>query len=103
VFLTTVIVAEGPPASLGGRDARATSVRFGLKDGVKLPVALARRAKRHQGAVMIQTKNPTKTLHDLTAWALENGIQLEGLDVTRPTLEDVYLELTGGQAGGEEP
>jgi ABC-2 type transport system ATP-binding protein len=103
VIADGVIVAEGPPASLGGRDARATSVRFRLKDGVKLPVALARRAKRHQGAVMIQTKNPTKTLNDLTAWALENGIQLEGLDVTRPTLEDVYLELTGGQAGGEEP
>jgi ABC-2 type transport system ATP-binding protein len=97
------IVGEGPPASLGGRDARATSVRFSLEDGVKLPPSLARRARRQGSAMVIQTKSPTKTLHDLTTWALANGIQLNGMDVTRPTLEDVYLELTGGQAGGEEP
>jgi ABC-2 type transport system ATP-binding protein len=103
VIADGVIVAEGPPASLGGRDARATSVRFGLRDGVKLPAALARRAIRQGDTVVIQTKNPTKTLHDLTTWALQTGVRLEGLDVTRPTLEDVYLELTGGRAGGEEP
>jgi hypothetical protein len=40
-------------------------------------------------------------LHDLTTWALESGSTLEGLHVTQPTLEDVYLELTGGEAGQE--
>ena len=96
------IVAEGPPASLGGRETGATSVRFRLGDAVKLPAALARRASRRDGLVEIQTKNPTKTLHDITTWALAKGVQLEALDVTRPTLEDVYLELTGGRTGTEE-
>jgi ABC-2 type transport system ATP-binding protein len=45
--------------------------------------------------------DPTRTLHELTAWALGRGVTLEGLHVQQPTLEDVYLELTGGEAGQE--
>jgi ABC-2 type transport system ATP-binding protein len=37
----------------------------------------------------------TKVLHDLTGWALDAGVELVGLSVARPTLEDVYLQLTG--------
>jgi ABC-2 type transport system ATP-binding protein len=44
---------------------------------------------------------PTRTLHELTSWAVEQDIELEGLQVSRPTLEDVYLELTRGEAGAE--
>jgi ABC-2 type transport system ATP-binding protein len=33
-------------------------------------------------------------LHELTSKALADGEELEGLEVTRPSLEDVYLELT---------
>ena len=45
--------------------------------------------------VVEQTTEPTRRLHELTAEALERGEELEGLEVRRPTLEDVYLELTG--------
>ena len=41
-----------------------------------------------------QTDDPTDLLHRLTSDALARGERLEGLEVTRPTLEDVYLELT---------
>ena len=41
-----------------------------------------------------QTTEPTRRLHELTTEALERGAELEGLEVRRPTLEDVYLELT---------
>ena len=41
-----------------------------------------------------RTEDPTALLHELTAAALARGERLEGLTVTRPTLEDVYLELT---------
>ena len=37
---------------------------------------------------------PTEALHALTGWALEQRVELEGLEVRRPSLEDVYLELT---------
>jgi ABC-2 type transport system ATP-binding protein len=52
---------------------------------------------------MISTDEPARTLHALTGWALENGIELEDLTVTRPSLEDVYLQLTAesGRGGGE--
>jgi ABC-2 type transport system ATP-binding protein len=41
-----------------------------------------------------ETENPTHLLHELTGEALQRGERLEDLSVGRPTLEDVYLELT---------
>jgi hypothetical protein len=40
-------------------------------------------------------------LHDLTGWALTEAVELADLTVSKPSLEDVYLELTGGVAGTE--
>ena len=40
-------------------------------------------------------------MHRLTGWAIEQGVDLDGFEVLRPTLEDVYLELTD-TAGGTE-
>jgi hypothetical protein len=44
--------------------------------------------------VVERTRDPTRRLHELTADAIARGEELEGLEVRRPTLEDVYLELT---------
>jgi ABC-2 type transport system ATP-binding protein len=41
-----------------------------------------------------ETDDPTALLHELTGEALERGERLQELSVGRPTLEDVYLELT---------
>jgi ABC-2 type transport system ATP-binding protein len=41
---------------------------------------------------------PIVPLNQLTGWALERSIDLDGLEVTRPSLEDIYLELTGADA-----
>ncbi len=49
----------------------------------------------------IGTDDPTTLLHELTGAALARGDRLEALTVTRPTLEDVYLELTA--EASEEP
>ena len=96
------IVAQGPPATLGGRDTAATRVTFRLADGgPPLPDALAARAEVSEGLVRLRTGDATRTLHELTGWALDRGVRLEGLDVTRPSLEDVYLDLTGGEAEAE--
>ena len=48
---------------------------------------------------MIETDEPTRTLHELTGEALAAGIELEALEVRRATLEDVYLELVGEEDG----
>ena len=46
----------------------------------------------------LETDDPTELLHRLTRDALARGERLEGLEVTRPSLEDVYLELTAEEA-----
>jgi ABC-2 type transport system ATP-binding protein len=72
------IIREGTPAELTG-DTSETEVRY-RRDG-------------HE--VVIRTTEPTKVLQELTTAALAEGRELEGLTVKRPTLEDVYLSLTG--------
>jgi ABC-2 type transport system ATP-binding protein len=95
------IVAEGSPASLAGRDRAATSISFSLpSDAPPLPGSLRNEVTARDGANTISTNDPARTLHALTGWALEHGIELEDLTVTRPSLEDVYLRLTADSAEG---
>jgi ABC-2 type transport system ATP-binding protein len=55
------------------------------------------RYRRNGQEVVLRTTEPTKLLHELTQEALAQGRELEGLTVRRPTLEDVYLSLTGDE------
>ena len=72
-----VVVREGRPSELTGGEVE-TEIRY-----------------RRDGDVVVErTHEPTQRLHALTAEALERGEELDALEVRRPTLEDVYLELT---------
>jgi len=97
------IVAEGPPATLGDRDHAAARIRYRLPDGAIAPSGLTD-APDGNGFVQVASKDVVADLHRLTGWALANSVTLDGLEVTRPTLEDVYLSLTGetdaSQSGG---
>jgi ABC-2 type transport system ATP-binding protein len=95
------IVAEGPPSTLGGRAAAATVIRFGVPSHADDLPEVARTARQEAGRFELSTTEPTHVLHDLTSWAVARGIELEGLEVLRPSLEDIYLELTGREAGAE--
>ncbi|MGH2783795.1 MAG: ABC transporter ATP-binding protein [Actinomycetota bacterium] len=91
------IVAEGPPSTLTGRNERLTYVRFRLPPKAPaLPRTLKSTATVSAAGVEIRTEDATRTLHDLTSWALEKKVTLDALEVARTTLEDVYLELTRG-------
>jgi ABC-2 type transport system ATP-binding protein len=82
------IVAEGTPGSLGGRDREAAVIAFTAPPG--LP---ARFGAVEDGRAQIRAENPLPVLRELAEWADETGVQLTDLEVRRPTLEDVYLQL----------
>jgi ABC-2 type transport system ATP-binding protein len=71
------IVLEGTPAALTG-DTKETEVRY----------------RENGRELVIRTQEPTRVLQELTTKAVEEGRELEGLTVRRPTLEDVYLSIT---------
>ncbi|MBA3327911.1 MAG: ABC transporter ATP-binding protein [Solirubrobacterales bacterium] len=73
------ILAVGAPAELGVGESSRYRVSWRDEDG-----ALVAR----------ETDDPTALLHQLTSAALARGQALCDLSVTRPSLEDVYLELT---------
>ena len=56
------------------------------------------RYRRNGEEVVIDTEEPTRVLHELTTKALAEGVELEGLEVHRRSLEDVYLDLTRVEA-----
>lgn len=87
------IVAEGAPATLAGRDSVRVTVSFVLPDGVLSPPDLGAH-RSTDGSVEFAPEDLTGALHRLTGWALEQSISLDSLRVLRPSLEDVYLQLT---------
>ncbi|MBM16645.1 MAG: ABC transporter [Actinobacteria bacterium] len=100
------IVAEDTPAELRGSADSETMIRFRFPDGnatsgpvVDLLGGLAGRASVKNGVLEVCTEEPTADLNLLTRWALDRGGRLEGLEVTTPTLEDVYLDLIGEGSG----
>ncbi len=97
------IVAQGSPSTLGGRDTAAAVVRFRIPPGAELPEPLRSQVVADDsGRLVHNADDPEAFLHAVTGWALERGVTLEGLSVTRPTLEDVYLKLTGTPTAAEE-
>jgi ABC-2 type transport system ATP-binding protein len=95
------IVAEGTPATLGGRDRSAATIVFTLPPGLSagaLPPRFVEAAARDGGLVSVRSDTPLDDLRALTGWAAEAGVDLPDLEVRRTSLEDVYLELTGATA-----
>jgi ABC-2 type transport system ATP-binding protein len=95
------IVADGTPATLAGRDTARARLRFRLPDGAAPPAEVTAEPTV-DGWVEIAPENLTAALHRLTGWAIEHGFDLDDLQVLRPSLEDVYLQLTGETAAPVE-
>jgi ABC-2 type transport system ATP-binding protein len=92
------IIALGTPDELGGRDARPAEIRFTLPAGWSLPdvpeLPISERTIDGD-RILLSTIDPVGAAHRLTSWALDHDIALARFSVTQPTLEDIYLELTG--------
>jgi ABC-2 type transport system ATP-binding protein len=100
VIVAGEIVAEGTPETLGGRDRAMSDISFVHSAGTALSELgdeLASMARVRDGRVHIAAVEPARALYALTRWALENDRELGDLTVGRPTLEEIYLQLTDAQ------
>jgi ABC-2 type transport system ATP-binding protein len=98
------IIAIGKPEELGGRDLRPSEIRFTLPAGWSLgdlPDMPAAERSLEGDRVLIVTREPVRATHVVTTWALEHDIDLGHFSVSQPTLEDIYLQLTG--SGQDQP
>ncbi len=85
------VIAEGTPDTLGRDGHSIVSFRLPAHhDGLPLPAD----ATLERGQASFTTTAPTRDLAPILAWAATRGMELENLTVARPSLEDVYLQLT---------
>lgn len=103
------LVALGTPADLASH-GRSTVVAFrltatdaaaavdGAPPGLVAALGAAARLEPDGTGWRVATDDATATLHSLTTWSLERRMELEALEVRRPSLEDAYLELVGERA-----
>jgi ABC-2 type transport system ATP-binding protein len=92
------IVAEGPPATLGERHLATARIRYRPPPGATPPGELFA-PPGPDGYTEIAPADILQALHRLTGWAIDHGAILDELEVRRPSLEDVYLALTGVPSG----
>jgi ABC-2 type transport system ATP-binding protein len=91
------LVATGSPAELRRRVAPTAQISF-VPVGGDQPAP--RGAELVDGRYRLAAADVTRSLHELTSWALERGVELGDLRIDRPTLEDVYLALTEQETDG---
>jgi ABC-2 type transport system ATP-binding protein len=91
------IVAEGTPGNIGDRASKVSTVSFTLPPTVAfsdLPSEVQRAGVVGNGLVAVKVDRPLGVLGVLAHWAEDRGVDLVDLEVRRPTLEQIYLELT---------
>jgi ABC-2 type transport system ATP-binding protein len=92
------IIAIGRPEELGGRDLRPAEVRFSLPREWSLgdlPDLPCEQRSLEGDRVLVLTAEPVVAAQRITTWALDNDVDLGHFSISQPTLEDIYLELTG--------
>jgi ABC-2 type transport system ATP-binding protein len=78
-------------------------ISFRLPAGVAIDELPLPAAGDGEGGVWIEAASPVDELHRLTGWALERSLELEALEVHRPSLEDIYLQfIDDGRAATPE-
>jgi ABC-2 type transport system ATP-binding protein len=91
------VIAQGTPDTLGGGGGEVAVVAFGLPEAVDmtdLPLPAGVEVQSGERRLSFRTATPTYDLFPLLAWAAARDLELEGLTVSRPSLEEVYLQLT---------
>jgi ABC-2 type transport system ATP-binding protein len=98
------VVAQGTPEQLAATAGAATVISFRMRAGLAeadLP-SLGSERRTAGSVVEVRTDTPTADVAALAAWAMKRGTELDALTLTRPRLEDVYLDLVGERGLGAE-
>jgi len=98
------LVAEGTPDTLTAMSG-VTTIRFQLPEGMTVDDAVGTApgtVSVDAATVELTTESPTATLHAVTSWAVDRGVELAGLTVSRPSLEDMFLEVTAEEYGSAD-
>jgi ABC-2 type transport system ATP-binding protein len=91
------LVAQGKPDELGDTMSKASEVRFRLPAGVtvdQLKTVIHEELSTSGSEVSFRTETAQQALYHLTGWAERHHVQLQDIEVQRPTLEDIFLQLT---------
>ncbi len=100
IMIQGKIVVEGTPDELLNH-AGGTTIRYKLAENAPpMPENLDGGSLQPDGHFLLVTDYPTKALHELTSWATTEGVELQELSVTRPSLEDLFIQLA--KSGGTD-
>ena len=93
ILVAGQVAAEGSPATIGGRDHAPVEIRFLAPDDFEPPVLSGLDLERDGDHLRVRSADAVQTVGELVDWARATGTDLAGLEVRRPTLEDIYLTL----------
>ena len=97
------VISDTTPRELRARGG-LTTIRYRLPDRAlvgRLPEGLARSFVPDRQAVVIHSTDVTSDLRELSAWASQLNLDLTGIEVGPPTLEEAYLAVTGEPTSGD--
>ncbi len=95
------IIAIGSPRELQEKSANQSAIEMTLAQpwrGGALPVwseAISSNLRDDGRHIKVASARPARTLVEMVKWVDAQGIELDDVRLTRPTLEDVFIELTG--------
>jgi ABC-2 type transport system ATP-binding protein len=87
------LAAQGTPGTIGGRDRAPVEIRFRPPPGFDAAIVPAAQTRFEDSGAVLTTPDAVAALGELVDWARDHHQELNGLEVRRPSLEDVYLEL----------
>lgn len=96
VMVDGQVIAEGPPETIGGEQRAHAQIRFELREANVSHLPVEGRIDS-AGVVTIDAPALIATLHAVTSWARQERLMLDDLEIVRPSLEDAYISLIGGQ------
>ena len=103
VIMKGRLAEVGTPLTIGGRERALARVSFALTGGLAgQPLAEGISAAIGPGVATVTTSDPTRLVVALASWAQSHGeTEIPGLSVTRPSLEDVYLQMVAASDAAE--